>query len=759
MDFENSVQDFLVDPSVQIFILFIYESSFKESWMDKTSSAINSFNSECNSISSLLNMMQLNTALPLQLNFEHGTYELTFFASSNELNSPDAHWNVAGKIRRLYYEKLHAFWNISRYEQPYVTEEHDRLQFSDFNMILYTKRPKIKNIQENYLISMGNNCPTKCPIHHKHLVTCTYRYSKNCCFVDSNQLQCQRYNAYVCPVKYCTFSLCKQHLLPQSYVSTTVDSSEDTVLEILQEKRDINEEVSDDEEINDIIDSEVFPPFMITDTLQNADSICSSEQSSSSSEISIEDKLCTYNQDTTEENYDENESDAEDFSGIILPTTHASKVAHWMKESIATSIPLSVLLNKHLRLLVRRNFELRATKRATGFLERIVSTSDEDVVPILYPEGMIFPHIFFYQNDDGSIVGCIPSPLWTCEKFIESFGVASIVEHMRSRIKNSSLRCSTEPTYLFFAFDAISNALCFHDYPQLILSRGYEHMLRNASLHGFYEDSFSGHKDVIDPRRTVQELAAFLRDHDPTYFYTHTCNVREHFGVAPLQLWVDFQIEELRNNVYLSEVEFNKMKESYNQRLAVPLCRSWFRAGNYYMKYICESPEQPLGPIQYYWYRWEDNDKSAALQHLHSILCSLEDKNNPDDLKKIFSRVICSSQRAIQPSVLQPLFEKGLLANTEESIHKYYSMVRKVQEHGECSDRNYSCHRRTGVKENETQCRVVHHGRENPRPNEYSYVHINANHSNEARCILQDCNLLSYEITNEGEERYYETGI
>jgi hypothetical protein len=59
VDDENSVRDFSVDPSVQIFILFIYQLSIKESSMDKTSSGTSSFISECNSTSSLLNMIRL----------------------------------------------------------------------------------------------------------------------------------------------------------------------------------------------------------------------------------------------------------------------------------------------------------------------------------------------------------------------------------------------------------------------------------------------------------------------------------------------------------------------------------------------------------------------------------------------------------------------------------------------------------------------------------------------------------------------------
>jgi hypothetical protein len=376
-----------------------------------------------------------------------------------------------------------------------------------------------------------------------------------------------------------------------------------------------------------------------------------------------------------------------------LPTTDASQKVHYVKESSASSIPLTVLFNKHLHVLIRRNYELKATKMMKGFLEHIVATWDDDTVPLLYPEGMLFPHIFFHQREDRSIDGCIPAPLWNSDRTVHFYGFASIAEHMWSRITNSALLCSTEPTYLFFAFDAISNSLCHHEYPQLIISRGYEHMLQNASIHGFEsEDSFFCQKDFIDPHKTVQELSAFLREHDATYFYTHICNVHEHFGVAPLQRWVDSQFMMLRNDTTLSELQFQQMERSYHQRLVVPLTRSWIRAGNYYMQYICKSPEQPLGPIKKFWYKWEDNDKTVALQHLHAILVSMENKNNIEDLHHIQNRVVCCSRKAMDISILQPLFDEGLLFNTEESIQQYYYYIKKFQEHGKCSSHNYSCH-------------------------------------------------------------------
>ncbi len=125
-----------------------------------------------------------------------------------------------------------------------------------------------------------------------------------------------------------------------------------------------------------------------------------------------------------------------------------------------------------------------------------------------------------------------------------------------------------------------------------------------------------------------------------------------------MQCWVDQQVANLSSDYQppLTEDEHEAMVKSFHQRLSVPLTRSWTRAGNYYMKYICESPEQPLGPIKAYWYRWEDNDDSGALQHLHALLHTVLNKDNPNDLCCIQSKIVCSSRKAIDPIILEPLF-------------------------------------------------------------------------------------------------------
>ncbi len=94
-------------------------------------------------------------------------------------------------------------------------------------------------------------------------------------------------------------------------------------------------------------------------------------------------------------------------------------------------------------------------------MERIVATSDSESIPLLYPESMIFPSIFWKQNADGSYPGAVPVGLWTISSEAHKQHFAGIPEHMRCRIKNSSLLCSTDPRYnMYFAFfDSVYNVM------------------------------------------------------------------------------------------------------------------------------------------------------------------------------------------------------------------------------------------------------------------------------------------------------------
>jgi hypothetical protein len=69
---------------------------------------------------------------------------------------------------------------------------------------------------------------------------------------------------------------------------------------------------------------------------------------------------------------------------------------------------------------------------------RDVCPSEGHLVPLVYPEGMMFPSIFWKDTINSLLISAIPSSLltdsWQCRKH----GFASVMEHLRSRIKNPS---------------------------------------------------------------------------------------------------------------------------------------------------------------------------------------------------------------------------------------------------------------------------------------------------------------------------------
>ncbi len=134
---------------------------------------------------------------------------------------------------------------------------------------------------------------------------------------------------------------------------------------------------------------------------------------------------------------------------------------------------------------------------------------------------MMFSSIFWKQQNDGCYPGALSLGLWTNTGEAHSLGFASVAEHMRSRLKNTSILCSTDPRYIYFAFDAVYNIMSRGVDNRILFKRGFEHMLGPYSMSGQNNDSLLS-SDMVDSRRNVQKLAALVQDKEPSYFYTHT---------------------------------------------------------------------------------------------------------------------------------------------------------------------------------------------------------------------------------------------
>ena len=130
------------------------------------------------------------------------------------------------------------------------------------------------------------------------------------------------------------------------------------------------------------------------------------------------------------------EMNEEDIIPESLPTTDTGDYAYTIEEELpkGTSVNGHVILNQCGSILLRKDSTIEGYKYQKHFLQRIVSTTTATSTPLLYPEGMLFPSIFWKQMTHcGSIPGAIPSGFLTQETSLFGFETAKKMIHSRSR--------------------------------------------------------------------------------------------------------------------------------------------------------------------------------------------------------------------------------------------------------------------------------------------------------------------------------------
>jgi hypothetical protein len=70
-----------------------------------------------------------------------------------------------------------------------------------------------------------------------------------------------------------------------------------------------------------------------------------------------------------------------------------------------------IALNGVGNCLIQRNQLIHPRRYQSVFLERLVCTSEGHSVPLVYPEGIMFPSIFWKDTIDSSLIGAISSSL------------------------------------------------------------------------------------------------------------------------------------------------------------------------------------------------------------------------------------------------------------------------------------------------------------------------------------------------------------
>jgi predicted GIY-YIG superfamily endonuclease len=407
-----------------------------------------------------------------------------------------------------------------------------------------------------------------------------------------------------------------------------------------------------------------------------------------------------------------------------------------------TYISSHVVLNGVGSCLIRRNRPLNPTRAQSAFLEKLVSTSEGHSVPLVYPEGMMFPSIFWKDTSDGSLLGAIPSSLLTDSKQCAKQGFASLTDHMRCRMKNPSLRTSSDPRHIYHAFDCFTNVNLRGQDSRLVLSRGFVESDNGGGVCANSSDWFN--TDAIDSRPVVNKLGAAIAVKKADLFYTQSVNQKEFYGLKQLKQWLDsneFKERLLDTKPNATNDELVEMIDAATQAACVHFVRNWMEVAEIHMHYIAKSPEFPLGKVEKIWWRHEFQGEAGNLSHIHCLLW-IEDCDGKEEM--LADKVRGSIADLIRPEEIQPLIDEGFFSSLDDilSIRDY---ARRVLTH-RCDSR---CMRRTGPGENDLKCRFPASIALNPVYTDHSMVSIEPRHSNDALDVMKKLDLCHEDSTTD----------
>ena len=162
-----------------------------------------------------------------------------------------------------------------------------------------------------------------------------------------------------------------------------------------------------------------------------------------------------------------------------------------------------VIMNQCGSLLNRNEKDIIGYLHQKHFLQRIASIQHDKTVPLLYPESMLFPSIFWSMVPKcGAIFGSIPSGLLV-KSSRNRF--SSMKSHVRCRLGNPGSSTSTNPSYISFMYDILVNLTLNREDSRIILNRGLMESTSETRLQvRSHNDTLL--TDCVDNKQTVRNL-------------------------------------------------------------------------------------------------------------------------------------------------------------------------------------------------------------------------------------------------------------
>ncbi len=643
-----------------------------------------------------------------------------------------------------------------------VNEEFDVLgiheNYNEYcNLAIFVRKDTTESTiyRDTFLNTIGGQSKFICKKHNLPLVAVAKESRNKCCYnliSNTNDTDpCKRKCIFInCPINFCSSSICAFH-----YKNTKLQYP----IKVPSYKNTTNS-------TNDVAPMNPSNKFDEDQYVLESHFPCESDTDSCASESTYNDLMENIaNMDNVYQHVDmspddgieggKNEDNEENENDILMDNTHninpmicssagAAGGIYLNEDSKQLFVGAHIILNNCGTLLARRGIKLKGNKLQQRFLQSIVATNHGKSVSLLYPEALLFPSIFWNENAiDSSPYGAIPSCLLAHDSTLSNCGFASLIDHFRTRITNTSLLTSTNNKYIAFCFDKFLNLQTRNTHTRIILNRGLWNCGLGKSVPEKDEPLFD--VDSIESRPIVNKLAAAVAEEQATYFYTHTCNQQDHFGIRQIKRWIDSNdletiiLEKFKNIPGLTKNisrYIEELKISIIQSAAVSMLRNWMEVSIIWMNYIRYSEEKPLGKVKNIWWRHEYQDTKGNLSHIHALIWVDKSENQSITLNRIRGSTI----DLISNHEIDKLVEEKILHNTSD-IYTVRLMAEKLLKHI-CNER---CKRRTGVGVNDLKCRVTNNGVENPDPKQHSFKEYDVQYTQTCINILNELGLMRYD--------------
>ena len=621
---------------------------------------------------------------------------------------------------------------------------HNPLCVSNTRLIVFSRKMKSHQTQlrDRYLSYLGGQSVVFCRVHQFPLIL-SYKNKFQCCcnhndfstptyiwsFITHNV--CNKDGKYCCPHLGCKIAICAQHFTVFCHNSEhtkyllTSTSCEKVVyngsLASVPDPEDSTSTSNSESDNEDFINDGIFHSPMDQRNILHGNTTDTNDFGIEEEHEMITDLLCNDieddidsseedpdNHDNTNMVYNVNIHDSQ--PNITLPFP-AMTMAH-SEEALMVeidpmdmdigdrdeimSIPLHIFLNRQGHCLIRKNAKLRPTRRHQSFMQRLVSRSKGKCIPLLYGEATLFPDIFYFSTPDGDILGSLPSAFWTDQRTLSMYGIASMRSHAFIRINDPALLTMTDSRYHFLTMDILINLGLRGNDSRLLLHRGFaEKQGKQQGVAIRTEDGTEElYDDNVDNHANVHKLSRLCEKDPPHFFYTQTCNQTSAIGLRMLRTWVTSS-----KCIQSIMTKYNITRQEAEQTLrasAAPFVQStWNVFINIWLQYIINSPEQPLGPIDWAWIRKEFQDKTGNVSHVHALIKTFIDVSTNDGKMQVMDKIRGAISDLIRYDEENRLIELGIVKSKEclidilQNAIKYLThkcgprcMIIKKDEHG-----------------------------------------------------------------------------